>query len=217
MPFGLSNAPATFQAIMNDVLRPFLRKFVLVFFDDILIYSKSWSAHLQHLRAVFQVLQENQLYIKKSKCAFGVESVAYLGHVVSAEGVAMDDTKVQAVRDWPCPRTVRALRGFLGLAGYYRRFIQSYGEIAAPLTKLLKKEGFLWPLEAQAAFDALKTALTTAPILALPDFNAPFVVECNASGTGIGVVLHQGNGPIAFFSRAVPARHQDLAAYECEL
>jgi hypothetical protein len=143
MPFGLCNAPATFQALMNDVLRPFLRRFVLVFFDDILIYSCSWADYLRHLRVVLTVLQQHQLFVKRSKCAFGVSSIAYLSHIISDTGVAMDPAKVQAVADWPQPRSARAIRGSLGLAGYYRKFVHDYGAIAAPLTALLKKEGFL--------------------------------------------------------------------------
>jgi hypothetical protein len=133
MPFGLINAPATFQSLMNSVLQPFLRKFVLVFFDDILVYSVSWTDHLQHLRAVFSVLRENHLHVKRSKCAFASSSVAYLGHVISATGVSMDEDKVAAVATWPQPASTRALRGFLGLAGYYRRFIKNYGTVAAPV------------------------------------------------------------------------------------
>ncbi|KAI4302130.1 hypothetical protein MLD38_037914 [Melastoma candidum] len=144
MPFGLCNAPATFQALMNDVLRPFLRRFVLVFFDDILIYSTSWADHLRHLRVVLAVLRQHRLFVKRSKCAFGVDSISYLGHVISEAGVAMDPTKVQAIHDWPQPRSARAVRGFLGLAGYYLKFVHDYGSIAAPLTALLKKEGFTW-------------------------------------------------------------------------
>ncbi|KAF0903441.1 hypothetical protein E2562_027864, partial [Oryza meyeriana var. granulata] len=121
MPFGLCNAPATFQALMNDVLRAFLRRFVLVFFDDILIYSSTWADHLRHLRAVLLVLRQHRLFVKRSKCAFGVDSISYLGHIISEAGVAMDPAKVQAVLDWPQPRSARAVRGFLGLAGYYRK------------------------------------------------------------------------------------------------
>jgi hypothetical protein len=163
MPFGLCNAPATFQALMNDVLRPFLRRFVLVFFDDILIYNKSWADHLRHLRVILTELRWHVLFVKRSKCAFGVSSIAYLGHIISEAGVAMDPAKVQAIQDWPVPRSARALRGFLGLAGYYRKFIHNYGSIAAPLTILLKKDGFSCGEEAAAAFATLKVAVTTGP------------------------------------------------------
>jgi hypothetical protein len=217
MPFGLCNAPATFQALMNEVLWPFLRRFVLVFFDDILIYSSSWADHLRHVRAVLAMLQQHQLFVKKSKCAFAVPSVAYLGHVISEAGVAMDPAKVEAVRDWPQPRSARAVRGFLGLAGYYRKFVHGFGVIAAPLTALLKKEGFSWMEEATRAFTALKTAVTTAPVLALPDFTKQFIVECDASTHDFGAVLIQDGHPIAFFSRPVAPRHRSLAAYEREL
>ncbi|KAF0902240.1 hypothetical protein E2562_014476 [Oryza meyeriana var. granulata] len=122
MPFGLCNAPATFQALMNDVLRPVLRRFVLVFFDDILIYSSSWADHLRHLRVVLSMLRQHRLFVKRSKCAFGVDSVSYLGHIISEAGMAMDPAKVQAIHDWPQLRSAREVRGFLALAGYYRKF-----------------------------------------------------------------------------------------------
>jgi hypothetical protein len=165
MPFGLTNAPSAFQALMNEVLRPFLRRCVLVFFDDILIYNKTWAEHLQHMRAVFTVLREHSLVLKRSKCLFAQRNVAYLGHVITGSGVAMDESKIDAVKAWPIPRTIRALRGFLGLTGYYRRFIHNYGIIAAPLTALLKKEAFRWSDDATAAFNALKAAPTSAPVL----------------------------------------------------
>jgi hypothetical protein len=217
MPFGLSNAPATFQALMNDVLKPYLRRFVLVFFDDILIYSTSWAEHLQHVAVVFNELRAHRLHLKRSKCSFGTSSVAYLGHVISAEGVAMDADKVAAVLAWPIPHSLRALRGFLGLAGYYRKFIREFGLIAAPLTRLLRRDAFAWDDEATAAFEALKRALTTGPVLQMPAFDRPFVVDCDASGVGFGAVLHQDEGPLAFFSRPFAARHLKLAAYEQEL
>jgi hypothetical protein len=165
---------------MNDVLRPFLCRFVLVFFDDILIFSNSWVEHLGHVRAVFVVLHQQRLFVKQSKCAFGKESISYLGHIISAAGVVMDLAKVQAVTEWTRPRSARAVRGFLGLAGYCRKFVQDYGIISAPLTALLCKEGFVWTEAATAAFDALKAAITTAPVLFLQDFTLPFVVECDA-------------------------------------
>jgi len=151
------------------------------------------------------------------KCSFGEQRIHYLGHVIADGVVAMDTDKVSAVQAWPRPRSVKALRGFLGLTGYYRRFINNYGIIAAPLTALLKREAFLWSSAATEAFDALKQALTTAPVLQLPDFDKPFIVDCDASGTGFGAVLHQGDGPIAFFSRSVAPQHAKLAAYEREL
>jgi hypothetical protein len=217
MAFGLCNAPTTFQALMNDVLRPFLRRFVLVFFDDILIYSKAWVNHLRHLRAVLDELRRHHLFVKRTKCSFGASSVSYLGHVISAAGVAMDPTKVQAIPEWPAPRYPRAVRRFLGLAGYYHKFVHNVGTIAAPLMALLKKECFAWDNAATAAFSALKAAVTSAPVLAKPDFSKAFTVECNASTFGFGAVLVQEGHPVVFFSRLVAPRHRSLAAYEREL
>ena len=182
-----------------------------------MIYSKTWAEHLQHLRAVFTVLREHSLVLKRSKCLFAQRNVAYLGHVITGSGVAMDESKIDAVKAWPIPKTIRALRGFLGLTGYYRCFIHNYGIIAAPLTALLKKEAFRWSDDATAAFDALKAALMSAPVLQLPDFGSEFVVDYDASRSGFGAVLHQGQGPIAFFSRTVAPQHAKLAAYEREL
>jgi hypothetical protein len=216
MPFGPSNAPATFQALMNDVLRPYLCKSVLVFFDDILIYSNTWAEHLQHINIVLHALRHHQLHLKRSKCSFGARSVAYLGHVISTAGVAMDAAKVEAVSSWPAPHSARGLRG-LGLVGYYRKFIHDFGVIVAPLTRLLWRDGFAWDDDTQAAFQQLNTTLTTGPVLQMPDFEKTFVVDCDASGTGFGVVLHQGAGPVAFFSRPFAARHLKLATYEREL
>ena len=142
MPFGLTNAPSTFQALMNHIFEPYLRKFVIIFFDDILIYSPTWNSHLQHLSLAFSVLLQHQLYVKLSKCDFGASQLDYLGHIICKEGVAMDDKKVAAIMNWPSPRTIKDLRGFLGLTGYYRRFVKGYGVIAQPLTKLLKNGEF---------------------------------------------------------------------------
>jgi hypothetical protein len=217
MPFGLCNAPATFQALMNDLIQPFLLRFVLMFFDDILIYSASWADHLRHLWAIFMILQQHRLFIKRSKCAFGERSIAYLGHVISDAGVAMDPAKVQVVSAWPQPHSARAVRGFLGLAGYYRKFVQDYDSIAAPLTALLKKHDFSFNDKAAAAFQALKAAVTSASVLVLPDFARLFVVECDASTYGFGAVLIQDKHPIAYFSWPVAPRHHSLTAYEREL
>lgn len=171
MPFGLTNAPATFQSLMNHVFQKVLRKYVLIFFDDILVFSSSWSDHLLHLEDVLQTLKHHQLFVKLSKCSIGLLEVDYLGHTVSGLGVAMDKSKIQAVLAWPQPSTVKQLRGFLGLSSYYRRFIKSYATLAAPLTNLLKNESFNWTNDAQVAFIQLKKAITSAPVLVLPDFS----------------------------------------------
>lgn len=170
LPFGLTNAPSTFQNLMNDIFKVCMRKFVLVFFDDILVYSVDWDLHLVHLRHVLQILADNQLYGKMSKCVFWVREIEYLSHIILEKGVAMDMSKLQAISTWPVPRYVRALRGFLGLTGYYRKFIKNYGLIAAPLTSLLKKDSYSWSPSSHQAFLQFKEAMSTAPVLALPDF-----------------------------------------------
>ncbi|GKV50520.1 hypothetical protein SLEP1_g57222 [Rubroshorea leprosula] len=217
MPFGLTNAPSTFQYLMNDIFRVYLRKFVLVFFDDILVYSKSLEEHIYHLRQVFKLLRDNELFAKQSKCFFGCDKIEYLGHYISEEGVSTDPKKILAVQQWPQLKTVKELRGFLGLTGYYRRFIRNYGSLSKPLTKLLKKEGFHWSREASEAFESLKHAVTTTPVLVLPDFSKEFVVETDASNARIGAVLLQQGHPIAFISKALSLRHQSLSVYEKEL
>jgi len=216
MPFGLTNAPATFQCVMNEVLQPFLRKFVLVFLDDILIYSKTLDDHVTHLRAVLEKLQTHQFYLKRSKCSFAQSQIDYLGHIISKHGVATDPSETQAMQDWPIPTTVTELRGFLGLTGYYRRFVKNYGIIAKPLTQLLRKKQFIWTTEATSAFNALKQVMAQTPVLQLPDFNQPFVVETDACSTGIGAVLMQGGRPIAYLSKALGPTHQHLSIYEKE-
>jgi hypothetical protein len=213
MPFGLSNATASFQSLMNQVFHEVLRKFVLVFFYDILVYSSSWSSHLTHLQTVLQLLDQHQLFVKLSKCSFGMTKVDYLGHTVTGDGVTMDKLKVQAVIDWPIPKNLKQLRGFLGLTGYYRRFIKSYATIAAPLTDLLKKDSFQWSDVAAEAFHHLKHAITSAPVLVLPDFSKPFILETDASGIGIGAVLSQAGHPIAYFSKKLGPTSQKQSAY----
>ncbi|KAM0065899.1 putative nucleotidyltransferase, Ribonuclease H [Helianthus debilis subsp. tardiflorus] len=217
MPFGLTNAPSTFQRLMNDVFRPFLRRFILVFFDDILIYSKSWPEHLHQLTLTLQLLLDNQLVAKLSKCVFGQSQVAYLGHIISAQGVAVDPDKISTIQHWPVPKNVKKVRGFLGLTGYYRRFIKNYASVAGPLTDLLRKDSFCWNETTLQAFTKLKHLLSSTPILRLPDFSKPFTIETDASGTGVGAVLSQEKHPLAYFSKKLCPRMQNASTYHREM
>ncbi|KAK1693114.1 hypothetical protein QYE76_009811 [Lolium multiflorum] len=217
MPFGLSCAPATFQAAMNTVFAHIIRKYVLVFVDDILVYSTTIQEHKKHLETVLQLLEQNKLYVKRSKCSFAQQSLEYLGHIISAEGVSTDPTKIEAVQHWPQPTSLTQLRGFLGLAGYYRKFIRHFGIISRPLTDLLKKnKAFVWSPVVHDAFLSLKTALVQAPVLALPDFTKDFVLEADACATGVGAVLMQQGHPLAFLSKALGPRNQALSVYDKE-
>lgn len=217
MAFGLTGAPGSFQGAMNVTLAPGLCKFVIVFFDDILVYSRSYEEHLIHLAAMFQWLAADKWKIKLSKCKFAQRSVAYLGHIISEAGLSTDPAKIQAIQSWPVPRTVKDLRGFLGLAGYYRKFNRHFGLIAKPLTDLLKKDSlFIWTPSYDSVFNTLKSALSSAPVLALPDFSLPFHIETDASGVGIGAVLMQNGHPLAFLSKPLSPRNLGLSAYEKE-
>jgi hypothetical protein len=217
MPFGLCNAPSTFQSLMNHVFCPFLRHFFLVFFDDILIYSKTWIDHLTHVDQVLHLLSQNQLFLKQSKCAFGALEVEYLGHLLGKDGVRVDPKKIEAMQDWLHPKTLKILHGFLGLTGYYCKFVKNYGKIAAPLTSLLKKNSFTWTPTASQDFQTLKTTMCTTPVLALPDFPKTFVLECDASGKVIGTILMQEGRPLAFTNKQLSERNLGKPIYEKEM
>ncbi|KAG7599415.1 Reverse transcriptase RNA-dependent DNA polymerase [Arabidopsis suecica] len=218
MPFGLTNAPSTFMRLMNHVLRAFIGIFVVVYFDDILVYSKSLSKHIEHLESVLNVLRKEELYANLKKCTFCTDNLVFLGFVVSADGVKVDEEKVKAIKDWPSPKTVGEVRSFHGLAGFYRRFVKDFSTIAAPLTEVIKKDvGFKWEQPQEEAFQSLKEKLTNAPVLILPDFLKTFEIECDASGIGIGAVLMQDQKPIAFFSEKLGGATLNYPTYDKEL
>ncbi|PNX94328.1 Ty3/gypsy retrotransposon protein, partial [Trifolium pratense] len=217
MPFGLCNAPSTFQSTMNLIFEPFLRRFVIVFFDDILVYSPTLDTHLQHLETVLQCLLDNEFCLKASKCSFAQTSIDYLGHIVSAEGVGPDPSKISAMVNWPPPTNVKQLRGFLGLTGFYRKFVRNYASLAAPLTSLLKRDAFEWTERAQQAFEGLKRAMTEVPVLGLPNFDEKFILETDASGVGMGAVLMQSGHPICYFSKQFCPRMLQASTYVREL
>jgi hypothetical protein len=218
MSFGLTNALAYFMYLMNYVFMPELDKFVVVFIDDILVYSKNEEEHAGHLHVVLRRLREHHLYAKLSKCDFWLKEIKFLGHTISQAGIAVDPDKVQEVMNWKPPTTVRQIRSFLGLAGYYRRFISDFSRIAKPITELLKKEAkFVWGQKCEEAFHALRQHLTTAPVLAQPDSSKPFDVYCDASGTGLGCVLTQDNQVIAYASRALRPHEQNYPTHNLEL
>ncbi|WVZ76705.1 hypothetical protein U9M48_024657 [Paspalum notatum var. saurae] len=196
MPFGLTNASSTFMRLMNEVLRAFIGKFVVVYFDDILIYNKSLHEHMDHLHAVFDALQAARLFGNIEKCTFCMDRVSFLGYVVTPQGIEVDEAKVQAIRSWPTPTTVSQVRSFHGLAGFYRHFVPNFSTIAAPLNELTKKGvAFHWGKPQEDAFNLLKNKLTHAPLLQLSDFGKTFELECDASGVGIGGILMQENKP----------------------
>ena len=182
MPFGLTNAPTAFMDLMNRVFHEYLDEFVIVFVDDILIYSDNEELHEKNLRMALEILRKNKLYAKFSKCEFWIKEVLFLGHIISSKGVSVDPAKVAAVAEWQQPKNVTEVRSFLGLAGYYRRFIQNFSTIAIPLTSLTKKDHkFTWDDKCEESFQTLKTCLTTAPILTLPHGVDGFVIYTDAS------------------------------------
>ncbi|CAI7892550.1 unnamed protein product [Closterium sp. NIES-53] len=221
MPFGLCNAPATFQAEMNHILRPLLDKCVVVYVDDILIYSKNMKEHMEHLRKVFKILRKNKFYVKLSKSDFASKKVQFLEHMVSAEGVHVDPRKLEAIKKWKVPGNVKELQQFLGFANYYNRFVPQYAKIIAPLTNLLKKDTpYKWDTPHQQAMEQLQIALTTAPVLILPDPDKDYVVESDASNQAIGAVLMQdherGLQPIAYLSKKLHGAELNYPIYDKE-
>ena len=193
MPFGLKNAPATFQRLMNTVLTGLQGLQCLVYLDDIVIYGATLKEHNERLTAVFRRLRQNNLKLQPNKCEFLRKEVMYLGHVITEDGIRPVPTKLRAVRDFPVSKKVKDIQSFIGLAGYYRKFIPDFSKIAKPLTILTKKsESFVWGAEQQNAFQMLKEKLTTAPVLNYPDFQREFLVTTDASDYAIGAVLSQG-------------------------
>ena len=218
LTFGLTNAPGTFQSVMNVVLKDVIGKFVLVYLDDLVIYSKTAEEHVEHVRIVLDLLRKHQLYAKLPKCKFMQPELKFLGHIVGARGLQVDPKKVAIVQDWPVPTCVALLRSFLGLANYFRKFIPGWAALVAPLQYLTKKDkSFVWSAECYEAFKGVKKALTSAPVLALPDLNSRFEVICDACGVGLGAVLVQGGRPIAFEGKRMTEAERKYTTGEKEL
>ncbi|KAD3336884.1 hypothetical protein E3N88_32403 [Mikania micrantha] len=218
MPFGLTNAPAVFMDLMNRVCRPYLDKFVIVFIDDILIYSKTKEEHEKHLKLVLEILREERMYAKFSKCEFWLKEVQFLGHIVNENGVHVDPAKIDAVKNWSTPKTPTEIRSFLGLAGYYRRFISNFSRIDVPLSSLTQKnKPYEWGPKQEEAFQTLKQKLCDAPVLTLPDGNEDFVVYCDASNLGLGCVLMQRGKVVAYASRQLKIHEKNYTTHDLEL
>jgi hypothetical protein len=219
LPFGLTNAPATFQRLMNELFHDFIREgFVVVYLDDLLIFSKSHTQHLEHVRRVLERMRTVELFAKLIKCDFMTEELFYLGHIISKDGVKVDPRKTCRVQEWPRPQIVKHIRQFLGLANYFRKYIKGYSTVAAPLTRLTGSTvAWEWGKEQEEAFQALKEALTSAPVLVLPDVQKPFTVVCDASDYGVGAVLLQEERVVAFYSAKLSKAEQNYCATEREL
>lgn len=216
MPFGLTNAPSTFMRVMNQILRHFIGKFVVVYFDDILVYSYDESEHLQHLREVFMTLRGEKLYVNLKKCSFMTCSLCFLGFVLTSTGIKVDEEKIKVIREWTAPKSLQEVRSFYGLASFYRRFIRNFSTISAPLTDCMKKGEFKWSKEAERSFNVVKEKLSDAPVLSLPDFEKIFEVDCDASHVGIGGVLSQEGHPVAFFSEKLNEVKKKYSTYDLE-
>ena len=218
MPFGLTNAPAAFMDLMNWVFSSYLDKFVIVFIDDILVYSGSPKEHAEHLRTILQILRERQLYAKFSKCQFWLDKVAFLGHVISAEGISVNPHKIEAIVNWKPPTNVSEVCSFLGLAGYYRKFVDGFSKIATPSTNLLKKDQkFEWSDTCHHSFEELRQRLTTASVLALLSGKDGYVVYSDASRQGLGCVLMQDHRVIVYASRQLKKHEQNYPTHDLEL
>ena len=218
MPFGLTNAPAAFMDLMNRVFKEFLDKFVIVFIDDILVYSRTKEEHVAHLTQVLEVLKVKQLYAKFKKCEFWLDRVVFLGHVISGAGISVDPSKVEAINNWMQPTNPSEVRSFLGLAGYYRRFVEGFSKIAMPLTQLTRKGVmFRWTDMCERSFQELKKRLTSAPILSIPSGTGGFVIYSDASKNGLGCVLMQNGKVIAYASKQLKEYEKNYPTHDLEL
>ncbi|KAL0554222.1 hypothetical protein IC582_008139 [Cucumis melo] len=218
MSFELTNAPVVFMDLMNRVFKDFLDTFVIVFIDDILIYSKIEAENEEHLHPVLETLRANKLYAKFSKCEFWLKKVTFLDHVVSSKGVFVDPAKIEAVTSWPRPSTVSEIRSFLSLAGYYRRFVEDFSCIASPLTQLTRKgTPFVWSPACESSFQELKQKLVSAPVLTVPDGSRSFVIDSDASKKGLGCVLMQQGKVVPYASRQLKSHEQNYRTHDLEL
>jgi hypothetical protein len=219
MLFGLTNAPTTFYTFMNDIFRKWFDDFVVIYIDDILVYNNSMEEHVEHLRKVFQRLRENKLYAKFEKCEFGVTKVDFLGHTITQKGLKMDDCKVKAILDWELPRSISALRSFLGLTSYYRKFIKNFAKIVMLLTNLLKKSSgtYDWDGVCGEGFETLKGILVKAPMLKLLDFDKDFEICSDAFDFAIGGILVQDGRLVAFESKKLNKMERRWPTHEKEM
>jgi hypothetical protein len=218
MSFGFTNAPAYFMYFMNKVFMKYLDKFVVVFIDDILIFSKNEEEHDEHLHLLLQKLRENQLYAKLNKCKFWLKEVSFLDHIISEGGISVDPSKVKDVLSWNTPQNVSDIKSFLDLAGYYRRFIEEFSKISKPMIELLEKSKTIeWTPRRESGFQELNKKLTMAPVLTMPDMEKPISIYCDASSQGLGCVLMQDGHVVAYASRQLRKDEEKFPAYDLEL